>query len=229
MTQIVVSENSDFKTAYFKLRVAVQLDQLKPKLYHRRPEIHVNLNSMRKLLKLPKLPKLKIAFSEATMTLIAAIVGGLIASFAGIGSSLYVLHKQNSVEQLMFANSLTQSFYNNKVFSDIRTSLDQCEELYFGYGGKYSHDQINLYLGFFEDLGFFVNRKEFVDLDVVIHLFGAHLVEAYSYPETRRYVMEIQKHQPFAFTELDDLFSAIVTNSKDLKDLADNMETACNV
>lgn len=175
-----------------------------------------------------KLRKSKSKISESMMVLIAAIVGAVIAALAGIGSSLYVQKEQRSTEQIMLARTLIDSFDNNTVFSDIRSSIDSCEPIYIGYGGKYTHDQINRYFGFFEDLGFYSNKKKFLDLDVIGHLFGAHLVEAYSYPESRKYISQVQSHQPLAFVEFDLLFSRITKNINELGELAKNMENACN-
>ena len=170
----------------------------------------------------------RVKLSEGMMVLVSAVVGAMIAALAGIGSSLYVLKEQRSTEQIMLARTLIDSFDNNQLFSDIRSSIDSCEPIYIGYGGKYTHDQINRYFGFFEDLGFYSNKKQFLDLDVIGHLFGAHLVEAYSYPESQEYIGQVQSHQPTAFIEFDLLFTRITNNIIEFRELGKNMENVCN-
>lgn len=166
--------------------------------------------------------------SESMMLLLSALAGALIAAVAGVLTELYVLREQRSVEQLLLVRKLTDNFYENEIFAKIRSSIDQCEPIYFGFGGRYTHDQINRYLGFYEDLGFYSNQKGFIDIDVVSHAFGAHLVEAYSYPEMRKYVTMIQSHQPEAFTEFDTLYERLLEEKPVWAKTVQQLVTVCN-
>jgi len=172
--------------------------------------------------------KKKLRLSESVMILISAVVGAVIAATAGFIASLYILKEQMNVEQIMLTRALTEEFYNDELYAEIRSAIDSCDTLYIANGGPYSHDKINRYLGFFEDLGFYSNTKKFLDLDMVSHSVGAHLVEAYAYPELRIYVKDIQKHQPLAFTEFDQLHDRLIRNYAEYGNLANNFTEACS-
>ena len=110
----------------------------------------------------------------------------------------------------------------------IRTAIDSCEALYISNGGEYDSDEINRYLGFYEDIGFFVNKKKFLDVDLIAHLFGAHLVEAHEYPEIKKYISGIRKnsYQPDAFVEFDDLYKKIAELDQ-FNSLAESQKGIC--
>ena len=93
-------------------------------------------------------------------------------------------------------NELSSTFYNNKdekAYIHLRTSIESCEKLYKSWGGKFSHDEINRYIGFFEDLGFYL-ENEILDIKLINHMFGAYIIEAYEYNEIRRYIEEFKKN-----------------------------------
>ena len=163
-------------------------------------------------------------FGESIVTLAAGIIGGA----AALLLALYVQKKEQDVQQILLAQELSGTFYENKLFSEIRSAIDSCEILYISNGGTFSHDEINQYLGFYEDIGFFSNQKKFLDLDVVAHMFGAHLVEAHEYPELKIYIKGIRKNssQPSAYKEFDELHEKI----KELPEfsvLVDSLKDAC--
>lgn len=166
--------------------------------------------------------------NEVMAALVGAIVGALIAATAGFITSLYNVKQQRFSEQIFLMRNLSEGFYSNELYAQIRSAIDRCETLYLGNGGPYSHDEINRYLGFFEDIGFYAIKKNFIDIDLIGHTFGAHLVEAHEYPELKKYITDLRSHQPLAFTEYEAVFKRIVASQSAYAMLAKSMETACN-
>lgn len=116
------------------------------------------------------------------------------------------LETTKKIEMIHLARDLTHDFYHgtdtNPVFKDVRMAIEKCKKLYKGYdkAGSFDHDQINSYLGFFDDLGFFY-KKEALDIETIKQLFGAYVIEAYEDNEVQRYINDLQKNskQPGAF------------------------------
>jgi len=113
------------------------------------------------------------------------------------------------VEMIRLINGLSNIFFNNKdedLYRNIRTSIESCEKLYKSWGGKFSHDEINQYLGFFDDLGFYL-KNGILDIDLINHMFGAYIIEAYEYNEIRKYIEDFQKNtkQKSAFKDFENL------------------------
>ena len=69
---------------------------------------------------------------------------------------------------------------------------------------------INEYLGFFTDLGLFMQRGA-LSKDSVGHFFGAFIIEAYEYPEIKSYIERIRTNfrQPEAFAGFDSVAQAV--------------------
>ena len=123
------------------------------------------------------------------------------------------------------AKELTQQFYQgNDIYKEIRISIDRCEPLYKNWGGKFTYDQINQYLGFFDDMGFYANNQ-ILDNKLIDQFFGAHILEAYEKNELRRYIDDLRRNnkQPQAFEE----FEALAKKLEELperKDLVENLK-----
>jgi len=112
----------------------------------------------------------------------------------------------------------------------MRVAIEKCRKLYKGYykGGIFSYDEINSYLGFFDDLGFF-NEKGALDLETIKQLFGASVIEAYEYNELRRYVNELQKNakQPSAFRNFQILAKKL-EEIPEYKELVEDSRRGCD-
>lgn len=111
------------------------------------------------------------------------------------------------IETIRLARELSSSFYFDDVlYKNVRNSLEACQKLYKPNGGPYGHDDINKYLGFFEDLGYY-QRRGFLDIEIVAHFYGAYIIEAYEYPELKDYVARLRRNagQPGAFVEFERL------------------------
>jgi hypothetical protein len=69
---------------------------------------------------------------------------------------------------------------------------------------------INEYLGFFSDLGLFMQRGALSE-ELIGHFFGAYIVEAYEYPEIKSYIERTRKNfqQPEAFAEFEKVAEEI--------------------
>jgi len=141
---------------------------------------------------------------------------GLVISVLGLVVSLllnvYQLFISNKIQQIHMLRQLTSEFYGNNsdpVYRDIRTGISNCQRLYTGdlglafprfSKGQYDYDQINRYLGFFDDVGFYESQAA-ITLQMTSHSFGAVIIEAYEYPELRKYVDDIQSREPHAFSD----------------------------
>ncbi len=111
------------------------------------------------------------------------------------------------IETIRLARELSSSFYfDDQLYKNVRNSIEACQKLYKSNGGPYGHDDINKYLGFFEDLGYY-QKREFLDNEIVAHFYGAYIIEAFEYPELKDYVARLRKNarQPDAFIEFERL------------------------
>lgn len=138
---------------------------------------------------------------------------GFYASFFGLilGQfiTLYTFHESQKstkeVAEIQLVRDLYKEFYfQENIYKDIRLSIERCEPLYISWGGKYSHDDINRYLGFFSDLGYFY-KKEILSKDILAHLFAAYAIEAYENKELRKYISNLRSNfsQPQAFENFE--------------------------
>lgn len=85
------------------------------------------------------------------------------------------------------------SGYSGEVYRNLSVSIDRHEKLYQSWGGKYSFDEINRYLGFFDDLGFY-HESGFLKLKMINQGFGYAIIEALEYPEIQRYINDIREN-----------------------------------
>jgi hypothetical protein len=61
------------------------------------------------------------------------------------------------IQEVQLARDLYKEFYiQDREYLRVASAIEGCEKLYKGDGGKFSHLQINNYLGFFGDLGLFM-------------------------------------------------------------------------
>lgn len=124
--------------------------------------------------------------------IIGSILGFVISQILSYYTFAVSLESTKKIETIHLARELNRNFYtDDPAFREIRMGIEGCQKLYNKWGGKFDHDQINRYLGFFEDLGFYY-KKGFLDINVIDHLFGAYIIEAYENNELRKYVDDIR-------------------------------------
>jgi hypothetical protein len=99
-----------------------------------------------------------------------------------------------TIAKINLARDLSREFYTgDPVYKQLRTAIESCQKpLYKRWGGKFDHDQINRYLGFFDDLEFY-EKEGALDYSTIDQSFGAYIIEAYEYDDLRKYVEELQR------------------------------------
>ncbi|MCI0561623.1 MAG: hypothetical protein MN733_24300, partial [Nitrososphaera sp.] len=167
-------------------------------------------------------------------------VGGAVIGFVvSEGINLYSLSKtlesSKKIAMVQLARDLTHDFYDGSSkaggWRDVAKAIEQCDKLYEGYdtsAGRFSYGQINLYLGFFDDLGFYYYQG-ILDLSIIKQLFGAYIIEAYEYNEVRRYVEDLQgpAKQPRAFVHFLSLAKTL-EEFPEYKDLTEKSRRGCS-
>ena len=133
----------------------------------------------------------------------AAIIGGIVGFILSQSLAFYTFSQNlavtKNIEMIHLARELTKEFYSGdketEVYRQVRMAIEQCEPLYKGYSanGHFNNDEINRYLGFFEDLGFYYSEGA-LDLRFIAQDFGAYIIEAYEYNELRKYMKELQEN-----------------------------------
>ena len=168
------------------------------------------------------------AVDQLSTGAVFAVVGFVL----GIAFDFYTFRETQKttlkIEELQLAHDMYNEFYSGKpIYKDIRTSIEACKPLYKSWGGSFSHDEINQYLGFFDDLGYF-EKSGFLSADTIAHFYGAYLVEAAQNAELRNYVNLARKNfsQPDAFKDYYDLVGTIQSR-KGMERLADAARTMC--
>lgn len=144
------------------------------------------------------------------------LVVGAIASHIW---DFYAFHVTQKVEMVRFANDLYRDFYNDPVFKQMQMSIERCEKMYKGWGGKYDNGQINRYLGFFDNLGFYW-EDGILDRQLIDRMFGPYIIEAYEEDELRRYVDGAQRKagQSRAFIDYESIAKTL-EESPDRKEM----------
>jgi hypothetical protein len=143
-------------------------------------------------------------------------LGFAIASFVIAQIVVVALHVETTrmwadISEVQLARDLYREFYDRENnYLQVANAVESCQKLYKGDGGKFSHLEINEYLGFFSDLGLFRDRGLLSD-ELIGHFFGAFIIEAYEYPEVKDYIARIRKNfeQPDAFEDFDKIAKAI--------------------
>lgn len=150
----------------------------------------------------------------------AAALGGLLGFITSQSVAFYTfattLETTKKIEMIHLTRELTKEWYSGDKDSDayrrVRMAIERCQPLYRGYdkAGGFDNDEINRYLGFFDDLGFYYLEGA-LDLRFIAQEFGAYIIEAYEYPELRKYVHEIQTraHQPEALKNFQEVAKLI--------------------
>ena len=150
----------------------------------------------------------------------------------GQGVLIYTFYETQrmtrQIEMIRLAKELSADFYVKEgVYREMRNAIESCAPLYKSWGGKFDHDDINRYLGFFEDIGYYTNSG-FLSTDIVGHLYGAYIIEAHEYPEIRRYVDLLRKNarQPTAFQQFEKLAVSLKADTR-FAELAENAREMC--
>ena len=133
---------------------------------------------------------------------IGSLFGALVA-FATVGWQLSVSTK---LEEAKLARDLVKDFATEQRYFNISAAIETCTPLYNHYGGQFNYREMNDYLDFFEDLGFYL-REGILRLETIDHNFGAHTIEAYEDPHIKRYLHELRNtaRQEHAYAEFESL------------------------
>ncbi|MGH6735803.1 MAG: DUF4760 domain-containing protein [Methyloceanibacter sp.] len=166
--------------------------------------------------------------SREWVALIFGIVSFVIAQIVVVALHYKAAELTHQSEEIQLSRDLYREFYSGeKPYLKIANAVESCEKLYKGDGGKFSHLQINEYLGFFSDLGLFMERGA-LSGELIGHYFGAFIVEAYEYPEVQSYIARIRKNfeQPDAFEDFDKVAKAVEADPRFAR-LAEFAKTMC--
>lgn len=134
-----------------------------------------------------------------------------------------------ATEEVKLIRELSRQFYlQEKPYLEIAGAIERCEKLYKPDGGSFGHQAINEYLGFFSDLGLFMERGA-LSVDLIGHFFGAYIVEAHAYPEIQTYIERTRKnfHQPEAFIGFEQVATAVESDSR-FAPLVEFAKTMCS-
>lgn len=157
----------------------------------------------------------------------------LIVSFVIAQAMVVAMHVQTTnmwagISEVQLTRDLYREFYvEDKSYLKVANAIEGCQTLYKGDGGKFSHLEINEYLGFFSDLGLFRDRGLLSD-ELIGHFFGAFIIEAYEYPDVRSYIARIRKNfeQPEAFEDFEKIAKAVESDPRFAR-LAQFAKTMC--
>ncbi len=147
---------------------------------------------------------------------LVGIVGAAIGFGISQGVNFYSLSKTlettRDIQMVNLARQLSGDFEENKDFEDFRMAIERCDPLFNGWRwpagngptvwrGRFNNDQVNRYLNFFDDIGFY-NKRDDLNLEIVRQMFGPYVVEAYEEPEIKCYIegLHTQAHQSSAFS-----------------------------
>lgn len=122
------------------------------------------------------------------------------------------LTRANQYHKMLFLRELDKELglgdpqnRNNQIYVAM---VDKCAVIYDRLGGKFTFDEINKYLGFFEDLGFHW-KEQLLSQNDAEQYFGYRLVETWEYPEVQWYVQKLRIDEPTAFSEFEALVKAL--------------------
>jgi hypothetical protein len=146
---------------------------------------------------------------------LVSLLAGMLCSLLVAAVSLYTFSQNltigNTHHEIALYRELVKEFYNDgQEYRKIRMAIERCQPLYKGWNGLFNNDQINSYLGFFEDLGLYL-RRSVLSVELIDHGFGAFIVEAYEDEELKRYIREMREtaKQPEAFKDFEFLAQSI--------------------
>ena len=163
---------------------------------------------------------------------LVGILGAVIGFGISQGVTFYGLSKTlattKEIQMVNLARQLSGDFEENKDFEDFRMAIERCDPLFNGWRwpagkgptawqGRFNNDQVNRYLNFFDDIGFY-NERDDLNLEIVRQMFGPYVVEAYEDPEIRCYVkgLQTQAHQSAAFAHFVELARRVEAKETDL-------------
>jgi hypothetical protein len=170
----------------------------------------------------------KRRFRREWAALLFAVVSFIIAQLIVVTLHYRSTRLTHETEEIKLARDLYREFYlNEKSFLQIAGAIESCKKLYKNEGGSFGHVAINEYLGFFSDLGLFMQRGALSE-ELIGHFFGAYIVEAYEYPEIKSYIERTRKNfqQPEAFAEFEKVAEAIESDPR-FKPLVTLAKTMC--
>jgi hypothetical protein len=161
-------------------------------------------------------PAPKRVFSRELAALLFGVVSFVVAQLIVVGLHYRSTRLDHETQEIKLARELYAEFYlQEKSYLQIAGAIESCQKLYKNDGGSFGHVAINEYLGFFSDLGLFMQRGALSE-ELVGHFFGAFIVEAYEYPEIKSYIDRTRKnfHQPEAFAEFETVAKAIESDPR---------------
>ncbi len=161
-------------------------------------------------------PAPKRSFSREWAALLFGVVSFIVAQLIVVTLHYRATRLDHETQEIKLARELYGEFYlQEKSYLQIAGAIESCQKLYKNDGGSFGHVAINEYLGFFSDLGLFMQRGALSE-ELVGHFFGAFIVEAYEYPEIKSYIDRTRKnfHQPEAFAEFETVANAIESDPR---------------
>lgn len=127
------------------------------------------------------------------------------------------LENYRNIEMVKLSRELMVEFSREgSVYKKIDAAIDRCEPLYKSWGGEFDYLQLNDYLGFLEDLGYY-EKQGLLELDRIGQFFGYNILEAYEKRELKDYIYQVRESnkQPRAFEDFEAL-------ARKLEELPDN-------
>jgi len=161
-------------------------------------------------------PVPKRSFSREWAALLFGVLSFIVAQLIVVTLHYRATRLDHETQEIKLARELYGEFYlQEKSYLQIAGAIESCQKLYKNDGGSFGHVAINEYLGFFSDLGLFMQRGALSE-ELVGHFFGAFIVEAYEYPEIKSYIDRTRKnfHQPEAFAEFETVAKAIESDPR---------------
>lgn len=168
------------------------------------------------------------ALSEPWVGAAFLVVSFVIAQILVVAMHVQTTRMWAGISEVQLARDLYREFYDrDKNYLKVANAIEGCQKLYKGDGGKFTHLQINEYLGFFSDLGLFMER-DLLSEELVGHFFGAFIIEAYEYPEIKNYIARIRKNfeQPDAFEDFEKVARTVESDPRFAR-LAEFAKTMC--
>jgi hypothetical protein len=155
-------------------------------------------------------------FTREWVALLFAVASFVVAQFIVVTLHYRLTRLNHETAEVRLARELYREFYlEEKSYLKVAGAIESCQKLYKHDGGSFSHIEINEYLGFFSDLGLFMERGA-ISKALIGHFFGAFIVEAYEYPEIQSYIARTRQnfHQPEAFAEFETVAKAIESDPR---------------
>jgi hypothetical protein len=130
----------------------------------------------------------------------------------------YQILNGNRIQRINTLRDLTTEFNRDPLYLNISMSIEACQPLYNDNkqsSGTYSWGQINRYLNFLDNLGFY-QRQNAITLDMVQHSFGALIIEAYENKVLLHYVHKLQTTEHHAFKDFQHVATLLEQNDDNM-------------